>query len=181
MPLGIEEKRQITQFLLIAEHYLNLAKDSVDLHQTMGECKSSFLDPNRISSADLDLAILGAHLSSAAIRLASIEDVLADAGEGDPSFLSCRSYFNGSTSMNNNDHRASSCSEWLHVMLRDNAGHAEPPTASQRLRDMRRCERQRFILTLSLSEANSRLCEIYASVRDRLVQHHGHSVTVIAS
>jgi hypothetical protein len=179
MPLGTEHKRQIAQFLIIAEHYLELGAAAQQVPQTMGDSKARFVDPTRITSEDCRLAITGAHLSSAAIRLASIEDVLADAREGDPSFLSCRAYFNGSTSIGNNDPRASSCSEWLHVLMRDNAGHAEPPTTFSQLRDIRRCERQSFLLGLTLGAAHAKLQEIAASIRDRLARVHGVSITVV--
>lgn len=178
MPLGTDEKRQIAQFLIIAEHYLELGAAAQQLSQTMGDSKARFMDPSRITSADCSLAITGAHLSSAAIRLASIEDVLDDAGVGDPSFVSCRAYFSGATSIANNDPRASTCSEWLHVLMRDNAGHAEPPTHSSRLRDIRRCERQSFLLGLTLANAYAKLREIATSIRDRLARVHGFSITV---
>jgi hypothetical protein len=67
-----------------------------------------------------------AHLSSAAIRLASIEEVLKDANVQNDSYRQCRDYFNGRDG-DADDPRGSTPSEWLHVMLRDNAAHEEPP------------------------------------------------------
>jgi hypothetical protein len=179
MPIGPDERRQIAQFLVIADYYLELAAPAAAMLQTMGDSKRRFMDPTRITPEDRALAIIGAHLSSAAIRLASIEDVLDDAGVGDASYRECRGYFSGAARLANNDPRASTCSDWLHVMMRDNAGHAEPPTTSSNLRDVRRCERQDFLFGLSLSDAYARLCLIASAIRTRLAKNQGIVVTIV--
>jgi hypothetical protein len=82
--------------------------------------KHVFMPSNPVTAASVKLAIVGAHISSAAIRLTSIEGVLEDAHNANPSYRRCRDYFNGKTSMPDNDLRGSTCSEWFHVRLRDN-------------------------------------------------------------
>jgi hypothetical protein len=120
MPLTPEHKRQIAQFMLIAEHYLSLAGPAAHERETLGMTKHVFMPSNPVTAASVKLAIVGAHISSAAIRLTSIEGVLEDAHNANPSYRRCRDYFNGKTSMPDNDLRGSTCSEWFHVRLRDN-------------------------------------------------------------
>ena len=82
MPLAPDHERQIAQFLLIAEEYLRLSAAARDeREETLGMTKLSFLPGEILTEKDRRLAVIGAHLSSAAIRLASIEDVLWDANE----------------------------------------------------------------------------------------------------
>src|SRR5215470_14998392 len=133
--------------MLIAEEYLKLASPAQgEVTETLGMTKESFMPGAAVTENIRELTIVGAHLSSAAIRLASIEDVLRESGNAAPSYSECRAYYGGAERLGekqlDDDPRGQGCSEWFHVMLRDNAAHKEPPrdhadTRTQRRRQQR--------------------------------------------
>ena len=71
-------------------------------------------------------AVRVAHLASAAIRLASIDQVLDKAHKGRSVYHECRRYFWKDSSIIPDDPHGSSCSEWFQVMLRYAIAHNEP-------------------------------------------------------
>ena len=74
MPLRDQDKRQIAQFWLIAGEYLRLGADAAsNTADTFGMTKKEFIPSTAVTEETKKLAILSAHLSSAAIRLASID------------------------------------------------------------------------------------------------------------
>jgi len=152
MPLTDAHKRQLSQFALIADGYLRLASDSAQIFETFGMTKTAFLPSSSITEEVQKLAMLSAHLSSAAIRLASMEEVLKWAGFSRTTYDECRSYFGWHPSIRTADERGQSCSEWLHIMLRDNAAHEEPPITHPDLEQQRRRSRQDCIERLTFAE-----------------------------
>lgn len=177
MPLNDDHRRQIAQFMLIAQHYLSLAapagKEGVE---TLGMTKHDFMPGAPINERTRGLAIIGAHISSAAIRLASVEEILTSANEPNLPYVECRAYFRGEASPQDDDPRASTCSEWFHVMLRDNAAHEEPPSAPTGRRAKRWRIRQNCLENTTFAQAYLRVCEIANSLRTLLTQEHGLSL-----
>ncbi len=118
------------------------------------------------------LTIIGAHLSSAAIRMASVEDVLKQAQVANPSYLDWRAYFHGEKRFADSEPRARTCSDWFHVMLRDNATHVEPPQAPTG-RKAKRCRiRQTCIENTTFADAYSKLREISKALHRFLTVRH---------
>ena len=77
MPISDDHKRQISQFALIANAYLQLGAEAASYDsETFGMTKASFHPSGSITDKTKRLAMLSAHLSSAAIRFVSIEEVL---------------------------------------------------------------------------------------------------------
>jgi hypothetical protein len=102
-----QHRRQIAQFMLIVEVYLDLASPAImETSETLGMTRHRFIPGESITSEDRTLAIIGAHVSSAAIRLASIQDVLDDAGVPNRSYRECRAYFSGKSTLDDVDPRA---------------------------------------------------------------------------
>ncbi len=169
MTLTDEHKRQIAQFMLIAEHYLSLAAPAAnEVQETLGMTKHDFLPGAAITDNSVRLAIIGAHISSAAIRLASVEEVLRNAGAANQYYVECRTYFSGRGKSQIGDPRASTCSEWFHVMLRDNAAHEEPPLAPANPISQRRRARQTNLENTTFARAYSKVREIAESLRTLL-------------
>jgi hypothetical protein len=128
VPLGESQQRELAQLLLVAQVYLDLAdpeggEDEIPL----GATKDAFVSGARLSLDDWSRAQKAAHLASAAIRLASIDQVLDKAHEGRPVYQECRRYFGRGGKTLPADPRGSACEEWFHVMLRDAVAHNEPP------------------------------------------------------
>jgi hypothetical protein len=106
------------------------------------------------------LTILGAHLASAASRLASVEDVLDKACCNRTSYRECRQHFSSSKKALRSDSRGSTCSEWFHIMLRDGVGHHETPEAPSEEHERRYRARQTCLESTTFREAYSKLVEI---------------------
>ena len=172
MPLPVEHQRQIAQFMFIVEHYLTLAAPAQDEGtETFGMTKDDFMPGIPLTDRSRHLTRVSAHLSSAAIRLASIEDVMKDAGVGNPSYIACRKYF--SSADGGDDLRGATASEWLHVMLRDNAAHEEPPQSPVSVIGQRRRARQDCLEAMTFAEALTRIRQITNSLRGQLEETHG--------
>lgn len=170
MPLTDAHRRQIAQFILIADSYISLANNAAGLTgETFGMTKLEFMPPASLSARARDLCLLSAHLSSAAIRLASIDEVLKWANEGRATYKECREYFSIGARSTGVDSRGESCSEWLHVMLRDNAAHEEPVAGdSSTIARARWNARQRLVERLTFSEVYAQLKVISAQLRAHL-------------
>jgi len=172
MPLTDAHKRQLSKFALIADGYLGLATASAQISETFGMTKAAFLPSSSVTDDVRKLAMLSAHLSSAAIRLASIDEVLKWAGFSRTTYHECRNYFGKRPSTTTVDLRGESCSEWLHVMLRDNAAHEEPPLMHPDLEQQRRRGRQNCIEGLTFAEVYAKLQQIATEIRDHLRAQH---------
>lgn len=172
MPLSPEHQRQIAQFMFVVEHYLALAASAQDeTTETFGMAKDDFMPGMPLTERREHLIRIGANLSSAAIRLTSIEDVLRDAGVANASYVACRRYFSNADGAG--DVRGSTASEWLHVMLRDNAAHEEPSQSPVSVIGQRRRARQDCLEAITFAEAFMRLRQIASSLREALEQTHG--------
>jgi len=172
VPLPAEHQRQIAQFMFIVEYYLSLAAPAqLETTETLGMTKDDFMPGIPLTDRGRELTRIGAHLSSAAIRLASIEDVMKDAGVASSSYLACRKYF--SSADGGEDSRGSTRSEWLHVMLLDNAAHEEPPQSPASVVGQRRRARQDCLESMSFARAFTQLREIADKLRARLEDTHG--------
>ncbi len=177
MPLPPEHQRQIAQFLFIAQHYLQLAEPAErETRETLGMTKDDFLPGVPLTERTRHLIAIGAHLSSAAIRLASIEDVLDDANVPNGSYRRCREYFSGGGPAAD-DPRGSTPSEWLHVMLRDNAAHEEPPAAPTSTKERRRRARQDCLEAMTFAVAFVQVRTIANNLRNDLIETHGLEFT----
>lgn len=172
MPLTDAHRRQLSQFALIADGYLRLATDCAQIPDTFGMTKAAFLPSATLTDDVRRLAMLSAHLSSAAIRLASIDEVLKWAGFSRATYHECRDYFGRNPSTTIADTRGESCSEWLHIMLRDNAAHEEPPLTHPGLEQQRRRKRQDCIEMLTFADVHSRLSMIATELREHLRVNH---------
>jgi hypothetical protein len=179
MSLNAAHERQIAQFLLIAEGYLELASSAATITETLGMTKARFWSPATVGGETRRLAMVGAHLSSAAIRLASIEDVLGKAGVPRRSYTECRDYFSGRSQLPATDNRAQNCSEWIHVMLRDNAAHEEPDESPTRLKEVRWRERQDCLVSLTFAATYAKVKEITLELVRQMKADYGIQVTVV--
>ena len=144
MALIPDQKREIAQLMFVARHYLlHLASAAPQRSMPMGATKDKFKLAGALARSTRSDTIVNAYLASAAIRLASVDDVLCAAGLPRTAYQECRKYFARSANATR-DARGSTCSEWFHIMLRDAIGHAEPdqsPTVEQkkRYRDRQNC------------------------------------------
>lgn len=152
MTLGESQQREINQFLLVARKYLELGDPGHEAGAVgLSATKDAFRSGACVSVAEWALTMKAAHLASAAIRLTSIDEVLARANERRALYRECREYFGKDLPII--DPRGSSCSEWFHVMLRDAVAHNEPLGE----RAPRYKARQRCIETTTFGDAHSRL------------------------
>jgi len=129
LPLDAEHKRQIAQFIVVVAYYLDLALPARrETDVTFEMTKLHYVPGATATARTRELTIISGNLSSAAIRLASIDDVLKIAGVSRKSYNECRSYFKGGGTLSDSDGQQR-FDAWFHVMLRDGAAHEEPPIA----------------------------------------------------
>ena len=165
-------KRQIAQFMVIVQHYLDLASPAkAEREETLGMTKDSYLPGATATESTRQLTIIGAHLSSAAIRLASIEDVLKNAKVANRSYLECRAYFDGQGDLSDSEAWAR-MPKWFHVMLRDNAAHEEPPVAPEGKKARRRRARQTYIENTTFADAYTMVHAIATELFEVLRARH---------
>jgi hypothetical protein len=71
--------------------------------------------------------MLAANIASAAVRLASADEIIEkDLQAARSVYSDCRKYFHGNPKKRSpDDDRGRTCSTWFHVMLRDAIGHRE--------------------------------------------------------
>ncbi len=138
--------------MLVAREYLRLADPRAIGDVGLSETKSAFTR-GRLSAGDWSQVVKGAHLASAAIRLACIDDVLEQANTGRALYGECRAYFGSQKRFQPAaDRRGCTCSVSFHIMLRDSVGHREPPPGEVRYE-----ARQRCIEATPFSDAHARL------------------------
>jgi hypothetical protein len=100
----------------VAQAYLPLADpEDEDGRIRLSESKDAFAPGARVSLAEWSRTMKGAHLASAAIRLASIDEVLDRANDGRALYQECRKYFRTGTTIAD-DPPGSSCPVWFHVI-----------------------------------------------------------------
>jgi len=155
MALTESQKREVWQLILVAREYLRLGDPEHASGVGMSANKNTFMR-GPISPVAWSEVMKAAHLASAAIRLASIDEVLKRAGKGRPLYGECRAYFQKDSS-GDDDPRGTSCSEWLHVMLRDSIAHNEPLEGVPGKHTQRYEARQRCIEATLVGEAYARL------------------------
>jgi hypothetical protein len=171
MSLSKDQKREIAQLMFVARHYLRLATSAKGEAVKMGNTKGDFASGATLGKRARRLTIIGAHLSSAAIRLASIEDVFEDAGIPNPSYVDCRAYFRGDPRLADTDPRAVTCSDWLHIMLRDNAAHEEPDPARTGRKGIRWKTRQSNLEHTTFADAFDKIRAIATDLRTLSLKH----------
>jgi hypothetical protein len=159
MALDAEKKREVAQLLFVASHYLGRASAAEhDAVTRLGETKAIFPLTDEVDDTTRRHTVVGADLASAAIRLASIDDVLWASGTARPACVECQQYFrkkNPSPSTDLHHHP-----EWFHIMLRDAIAHNEPAQAPTRHPDDRYRDCQDYIQETTFGEAYSRLRKI---------------------
>lgn len=176
MTLTADHQRQIAQFMVIAKSYLQNATPAATISDTLGMTKAWYRPPAVLTVQMWNQTFVGAHLSSAAVRLAAVEDVLLKAGVQRAKYKECRWYF----SAKNHDAvmglSHSKCSEWLHVMLRDNAAHEEPDRNPNEYYEKRWRERQDFIEALPFADAYRMVTHIADELAAHLIAQHSFSL-----
>ena len=176
MILDPKRKREIRQLMFVAERYLSLSEPA--RHQAsrkLGDTAAHFESGATPSGEIQQLTFLAADLSSAGIRLATIDEILYRADSDRPGYKTCVRYFSwkdlpeGSALPND--------AEWLHVMLRDSIGHDEPPQGRTTSLATRRGERQDLIEGLSFARAYETLKSIAVKLRSHLEEEHHIELT----
>jgi hypothetical protein len=168
MLLSAKQQREIRQLMYVARHYLRCAspakKESLwKLGDTAPDFRSG-LPPSRKTRR---LALLGAHLSSAAIRLATVEKVLYKAKAPTGAYKACEAYYYDLSGS-----QFPAPSDCLHIFLRDSIGHAEPPEISTSTHEPRWEERQKYIEALPFPDAYTFLEGIDRRLREHLTRRH---------
>jgi len=158
--------------MLVARDYLRLARRAAGQHAHLGSTKAGSASGPAVSTVTRRDIMLGAHLASAAIRLASIDAVLSAANAGRLEYRDCRAFFRGSPQFVDSDSRASRPSEWFHVMLRDNATHEEPGPPSLNPKRRRWEIRQRLVERITFARAHAQLSLIADDLRTHLRKIH---------
>jgi len=153
--LDASQDREAAQLMLVAQEYLRRGDPSGIREVVMSETTAAFLR-GRLTAEDWSKVTKGADLASAAIRLASIEDVLRAAGQDRALYRACRMYFARSSTAAD-DVRGRTCSDWFHIMLRDSIAHNEPIGQAKAVQDQRYEARQRCIAGLTFGQAHDRL------------------------
>ena len=194
MPLD-DRKRELRQLMFVAFHYLDLASEAVVTKHsavTFGSLADKFPLSGELEEPLRERTLLSANLTSAAMRLASVDHVLRKAGDGSRRVhKDCSNYFSGDKD-DIPDLRERP--EWFHIMLRDVIGHAEPDdsendqAASQEdpsnetkraLKERRKNERYearaKYFAGTTLGWAHSRLRLTAAQLMYFLKTHYGIS------
>lgn len=157
--------------MLVAREYLRLARPAASKHTPLGSTMPGFSKGPAISKQTRRDTMLGAHLASAAIRLASIDAVLCEAKAGRRIYRDCRAFFRGDQKFADSD-CASRLSEWLHVMLRDNATHEEPQPMATDPKRKRWGIRQRLLVRTTFAQAYTYLTRIADDLRTHMKLTH---------
>lgn len=157
MALTDPQKRELAQLMLVAREYLRPAEPGAIGAVGLSETKSAFA-AGRLTAADWEQVTKGAHLASAAIRLACMDDVLSTTPAGRDLYRECRAYFRKRNAPIADDVRGRTPSEWFHVMLRDSIAHEEPHQPAATSTQARRYDaRQRCIEAATFGAAYARL------------------------
>jgi hypothetical protein len=176
MALDVEQKREISQLMLVAFHYLRRATDAQNYATTkLGHTKDTFPLAGTLDDESRKLTVLGADLASAAIRLASTDEILERAACGRGVYSPCRKYFGPTNIPQRVDLHQHP--EWFHILFRDAVGHAEPPDQSPQAKptllehEWRYLDRQNLIEATVFAEAYDRLHKIADELKTHVKKH----------
>ena len=154
-----ERRREVAQLMLVALEYLRLSASpaeyaDIEMGKTAGAFSNAMLD-----AAEWSQTMLAANLASAAIRLASADEIIEkDLGAARSVYSDCRNYFHrNSKKRSPDDDRGRTCSAWFHVMLRDAIGHREVEETPDPELLNRYKERQLCITRTTFGQAHSNL------------------------
>jgi hypothetical protein len=154
MPLSPMQQREAAQLLLVAQEYLRLAAPPPEARaQVLGGTTDAWTRA-ALTDPEWRHTVRTAHLASAAVRLAALDELLEETQTGTRNaFSSCRAYFK--VHSGTPGPLAAYGARWFHVLLRDAIGHPEPgaeqPDDPQQLARYR--ERQRHIETTTWDDA----------------------------
>ena len=158
MPLGASEKREVIQLLLVALEYLRLGCPPTALEElTLSNAVSAF-SKGMLDESEWAQTMHGAHLASAAVRLACADELLENTHtEPRHVYKECRAYFRRRSKALLPDTKGNTCSEWFHIMFRDSIGHRERDATSDAIQKSRYADRQDCIERTSFRSAHKRL------------------------
>src|SRR5262245_7821835 len=126
MGLNQFQTREVVQLILVAHEYLRLAKPPQEFESLALSNAASAFAKATLDHSEWAQTMLGAHLASAAVRLASADEILEKTRTGTRHvYKECRAYFRKNSKARLPDARGNHCSEWFHIMLRDAIGHRE--------------------------------------------------------
>jgi hypothetical protein len=180
MPLSEPQQREAAQLLLVARAYLQHSDPPAETRQVlMGAMTASFTG-ERLTAAEWAHTLRTAHLASAAVRLAAVDELLEETQTGTRNaHSSCRAYFKRDS--DSTDDLTTQGGRWFHVLLRDVIGHIEPwvtkdrddPMQQQRYRD-----RLRYIGETTLGDAHARLSTTASALAESLTAAGVHVPTI---
>jgi hypothetical protein len=147
--------------MLVAFEYLRLSASpleyaDIEMGKTAGAFSNAMLD-----AAEWSQTMMAANLASAAVRLASADEIIEkDLRAARSVYSDCRTYFHRNPKKRSpDDDRGRTCSTWFHVMLRDAIAHREleetpDPDLEKRYEDRHLC-----ITRTTFGQAHSNLLE----------------------
>jgi len=179
MALNPEQQREANQLLLVAREYLRIVNLPQDVRQSqLGVGADAFARPV-IAEAEWEHTLHTAHLASAPVRLAALEELLEETKTGTRNVhSSCRAYFKKDSY--STEKLSTQGPRWLHVLLRDGIGHIEPwmnegedPQQQTRYR-----ERLQYFGATTLEDMHERLSAT-ASELSEILMTAGVSVPIV--
>jgi len=158
MALSDPQRREAAQLLLVAGEYLKLAAPPPDASEDPLGAATEAWTRAALTDPEWRHTIRTAHLSSAAVRLTALDELLEETQTGPRNAVSsCRAYFKANSSTPGP--LARHAAFWFHVLLRDAIGHPEPgatpPADPQQL--ARYQERNHGIAATTWADAIARL------------------------
>jgi hypothetical protein len=172
MALSPPKKREAAQLLLVAREYLELGSPPAALRDIRMSANANAFTKKLVTNSEWSQTMLGAHLTSAAVRLASIDAVLKKGGVGRATYIECLTYFSRNRpTLPARDNRAQVCSEWFHVMLRDAIAHEEPQPSDPDEAQSRYETRQNLIEETTFGAAYAQLRQTADELAVRLRAH----------
>lgn len=179
MALNPEQQREAKQLLLVAREYLRIVELPQVVRQSqLGVGADAFTRPV-ITEAEWEHTLRTAHLASAAVRLAALEELLEETKTGTRNVhSSCRAYFKKDS--HSTEKLSMRGPRWLHVLLRDVIGHIEPwmDEGADPQQQARYRERLQYVGATTLGDVHERLSAT-ASELSEILMAAGVSVTII--
>ena len=136
MTIDPDQRRELAQLRFAAEYYLQLAKrlkrriesessSRMPLDETIRNLSANFAVALQAKRNELSVHRLIAHLSSAAVRLVTIEERLSGLCHTPTSRQDLDAKAKGNDRSSLGKLFAKNRSKWLHIFLRDNVAHIE--------------------------------------------------------
>jgi len=155
--LDVDQKRQIIQLWITARSYvLKARRAGAETRQiTHGDIKLKFEEGCTPSADDLQILYMGADLTSAAVRLVTIEEILhsLEPRRSTTGYQSLVGYF-GTKDLHPRLELGTGLDSWLHVLMRHNLAHEEPlisdPSSES---NWRRLQRQQVLESLTVAQS----------------------------